>query len=36
MQAIRDILDNEAVAVVLKEREVDAFLKKTGINQLWL
>jgi [FeFe] hydrogenase H-cluster maturation GTPase HydF len=32
MQAIRDILDNEAVAVVLKEREVDAFLKKTGIK----
>jgi [FeFe] hydrogenase H-cluster maturation GTPase HydF len=31
MQAIRDILDNEAVAIVLKEREVDAFLKKTGI-----
>ncbi len=32
MQAIRDILDNEAVAIVLKEREVDAFLKKTGIT----
>jgi [FeFe] hydrogenase H-cluster maturation GTPase HydF len=32
MQAIRDILDNEAVAIVLKEREVDAFLKKTGIR----
>ncbi|MCU0362390.1 MAG: [FeFe] hydrogenase H-cluster maturation GTPase HydF [Bacteroidales bacterium] len=32
VQAIRDILDNEAVAVVLKEREVDAFLKKTGIR----
>jgi [FeFe] hydrogenase H-cluster maturation GTPase HydF len=32
VQAIRDILDNEAVAVVLKEREVDAFLKKTGIK----
>lgn len=32
MQAIRDILDNEAVAVVLKEREVDSFLKKTGIR----
>jgi len=32
MQAIRDILDNEAVAVVLKEREVDSFLKKTGIK----
>lgn len=32
MQAIRDILDNEAVAIVLKEREVDSFLKKTGIR----
>ena len=32
VQAIRDILDNDAVAVVLKEREVDAFLKKTGIK----
>jgi [FeFe] hydrogenase H-cluster maturation GTPase HydF len=32
MQAIRDILDNEAVAIVLKEREVDAFLKKTAIK----
>jgi [FeFe] hydrogenase H-cluster maturation GTPase HydF len=32
VQAIRDILDNEAVAVVLKEREVDAFLKKTKIK----
>jgi [FeFe] hydrogenase H-cluster maturation GTPase HydF len=32
MQVIRDILDNEAVAIVLKEREVDAFLKKTRIK----
>jgi [FeFe] hydrogenase H-cluster maturation GTPase HydF len=32
MQAIRDILDNEAVAIMLKEREVDSFLKKTGIK----
>ncbi len=32
VQAIRDILDNEAVAVVLKEREVDVFLKRTGIR----
>jgi [FeFe] hydrogenase H-cluster maturation GTPase HydF len=32
MQAIRDILDNEAVAIVLKEREVDSFLKKTGVK----
>jgi [FeFe] hydrogenase H-cluster maturation GTPase HydF len=32
VQAIRDILDNDAVAVMLKEREVDAFLKKTKIK----
>lgn len=32
VQAIRDILDNDAVAIVLKEREADAFLKKTGIK----
>lgn len=32
VQAIRDILDNDAVAVVLKEREVDAFLRNTGIK----
>ncbi len=32
VQAIRDILDNDAVAVVLKEREVDSFLKRTGIR----
>ena len=32
VQAIRDILDNDAVAIVLKEREVDAFLKKTMIK----
>jgi len=31
VQSIRDILDNDAVAIVLKEREVDAFLKKTKI-----
>ncbi len=31
VQAIRDILDNDCVAIVLKEREVDAFLKKTAI-----
>jgi len=31
-QAIRDILDNDAVAIVMKEREVDAFLKKTNIK----
>lgn len=32
VQAIRDILDNEAVAIVLKEREVDSFLNKTKIR----
>src|SRR4030042_1154025 len=32
VQAIRDILDNDAVAVVLKENEIDSFLKKTGIK----
>ena len=31
VQAIRDILDNEAVAVVLKETEAAPFLKKTRI-----
>jgi [FeFe] hydrogenase H-cluster maturation GTPase HydF len=28
VQAIRDILDNDAIALVVKEREVDALLKK--------
>ena len=32
VQAIRDILDNDAVAIVLKEREVDSFLKKSKIK----
>jgi len=32
VQAIRDILDNEAIAIVLKEREVDGFLKRTKIK----
>ncbi|MDF1550769.1 MAG: [FeFe] hydrogenase H-cluster maturation GTPase HydF, partial [Bacteroidales bacterium] len=32
VQMIRDILDNDCIAIVLKEREVDAFLKKTGIK----
>jgi [FeFe] hydrogenase H-cluster maturation GTPase HydF len=32
VQAIRDILDNDAIAIVLKEREVDSFLQKTGIK----
>jgi [FeFe] hydrogenase H-cluster maturation GTPase HydF len=32
VQAIRDILDNDAIAIVLKEREVDAFLRKSGIR----
>jgi [FeFe] hydrogenase H-cluster maturation GTPase HydF len=32
IQAIRDILDNDAVAIVLKEREIDSFLKRTKIK----
>lgn len=32
VQTIRDVLDNDAVAIVLKEREVDAFLRKTAIK----
>ena len=32
VQAIRDTLDNDAVAIVLKETEVAAFLKNTGIK----
>jgi len=32
VQAIRDVLDNDAIAVVLKEREVDAFLRKTQVK----
>ncbi|MGM0650931.1 MAG: [FeFe] hydrogenase H-cluster maturation GTPase HydF [Bacteroidota bacterium] len=32
VQAIRDIIDNNAVAIVLKEREVEVFLKTTGIK----
>jgi [FeFe] hydrogenase H-cluster maturation GTPase HydF len=32
VQAIRDLLDNDCVAVVMKEREVDSFLLKTGIK----
>ncbi len=32
VQAIRDILDNDCVAIVLKEREVDVFLKNTKVK----
>jgi [FeFe] hydrogenase H-cluster maturation GTPase HydF len=32
VMAIRDILDNHCVAIVLKESEVDGFLKKTNIK----
>lgn len=32
VQAIRDLLDHDCVAIVIKEREVDAFLQKTGIR----
>ena len=31
VQAIRDVLDNDAVAIVLKENEIVSFLKKTRI-----
>jgi [FeFe] hydrogenase H-cluster maturation GTPase HydF len=31
VQAIRDILDNDCVAIILKEREVETFLQKTKI-----
>jgi [FeFe] hydrogenase H-cluster maturation GTPase HydF len=32
IQAIRDALDNDCIAIVLKERETDSFLKHTGIR----
>lgn len=32
VQVIRDILDNDAISVVLKEKEVDVFLKKTAVK----
>jgi len=32
VQAIRDVIDNDAVCIVLKEREVDSFLQKTKIK----
>jgi [FeFe] hydrogenase H-cluster maturation GTPase HydF len=32
VQVIRDILDNDCTAIVVKEREVDSFLKKTGVK----
>jgi len=32
VQVIRDILDNDCTAIILKEREVDAFLRHTGIR----
>ncbi len=32
VQVIRDLLDNDCVAIVLKEREVDGFLKNTKIR----
>jgi len=31
-QVIRDVLDSDCTAIVLKEREVDAFLRKTGVK----
>lgn len=32
VQAIRDVLDNDAVAIVLKEREIDTFLQRTTVR----
>lgn len=32
VQAIRDILDNDAISIVLKEREVDTFLQQTQVK----
>jgi [FeFe] hydrogenase H-cluster maturation GTPase HydF len=32
VQAIRDLLDNDCIAIVLKERELDVFLKNSGIK----
>ena len=32
VQAIRDLLDNDCIAIVLKERELDAFLKNSRIR----
>lgn len=32
VQVLRDILDNDCTAIVVKEREVDGFLKRTGIK----
>jgi [FeFe] hydrogenase H-cluster maturation GTPase HydF len=36
VQAIRDILDNNCVAVVLKENETEHFLHTTGITPKWV
>ncbi|MBN1596822.1 MAG: [FeFe] hydrogenase H-cluster maturation GTPase HydF [Bacteroidales bacterium] len=32
VQMIRDILDNDCTAIVLKEREIDSFLRNTGVK----
>jgi len=32
IQAIRDTLDNDCIAIVLKEKETDSFLRRTGIR----
>ena len=32
VQAIRDIIDNDAIAVVLKEGEVDSFLRRSAVK----
>lgn len=32
MQAVRDVIDNHAVAIVLRETEIESFLKNSGIK----
>jgi len=32
VQTIRDIIDNDAVAIVLKEREIDTFLQRSSVK----
>ncbi|HDZ41423.1 MAG TPA: [FeFe] hydrogenase H-cluster maturation GTPase HydF [Bacteroidetes bacterium] len=32
VQTIRDIIDNDAIAIVLKEREIDTFLKRSAVK----
>jgi [FeFe] hydrogenase H-cluster maturation GTPase HydF len=32
VQTIRDVLDNDCIAIILKEREVESFLRRTSIK----